>query len=287
MKKNLDSKTLYYKCNYSFTINTDSEGFRIGRRVKGKSNILVLGDSLIFGFVDDNATYPGYLQNILAEKANIYNTGVPGWGFAEYYLLYKHYVKKLDPKIVIVGIFTDNDFDDLNDSAWEGKDKGSMPVTPLSRLSCDIDENGRLVSKGSYYKIPLIRESAVFDFIRFAFWYKNYRRINELFTKINRKPISEELSLKILADMAKNNKTKFIFLILPSKAQFRFNNSPMAKYIEDLKTINNIEVLDLFPILKKKTENLYIDGIHFNSAGNRYIAYELNKIITDKSLLMD
>ena len=107
------------------TTTSNRSGFRtreFDERDPTKRAIMVLGDSVTCGDgVDDEESYPAQLERELGGSAQVFNLGVGGWGFAEYYLAFKKYYQTLKPDLIIVGAFPSNDFTNLEDSTWEGK----------------------------------------------------------------------------------------------------------------------------------------------------------------------
>jgi hypothetical protein len=267
LKKTLNAQLEAGTSGTQYRLRTDSEGFRVGHRDRTRPNILVLGDSTTFGFVNDEETYPAYLQSLLGNGANVYNAGVPGWGFAEYYLAYKRYAPKLEPGIVIIGIFPENDLDDMNKSSWKGKEQGELPAPPLRRWSETL------------YKIPLIRDSAAIEYIWWVFGKTLVDFVDNAYKRVDGQPIAQDISISILTDIARTGKGKVIFLLIPSERQLCHSVSSISKYAQAIAKIRNARVLDLFAVLKNKPGRIYVDPNHLNPTGNRYIAEELVKLI--------
>ena len=130
-KPNIDLVETDKYYNFTQRIKTNDEGFRFGIKDKFRKNIMVLGDSVTFGIgVNNGETYPDCLENILGNKYNVLNFGVGGWGFAEYYLTYKKYVRDVNPILIIMGVFPSNDFNDLFYSYWQGKKRENCLFLP-------------------------------------------------------------------------------------------------------------------------------------------------------------
>ena len=89
-------------------LNSNSKGIR-GQteytyvKPKGKTRILVLGDSFTFGDgVSDTATYPYFLQQ-LSPNAEVINFGIHGYGHDQMLICLKEEGVKYNPDIVILG----------------------------------------------------------------------------------------------------------------------------------------------------------------------------------------
>lgn len=80
--------------------------------------ILMLGDSTTFGLgVNESETIPAVLDSELKnnsplQRYEVINAGVPGYGTAQEWLLYKRWVHDLDPDLVILMFLIANDIED-------------------------------------------------------------------------------------------------------------------------------------------------------------------------------
>ena len=104
--------------NYSIFIN--QEGFR-DDEFKDSNNyfkIMVLGDSMTFGLeVDQENIFSKILEDSLrknfgTKKIDVMNFAITGFSTAQEYLTLEKYGKKYDPKIVLLMMFENNDFED-------------------------------------------------------------------------------------------------------------------------------------------------------------------------------
>lgn len=80
--------------------------------------ILILGDSMTFGAgVNEDRTYPEILGQLFIgdgkyHHVEVINSGVPGYGTSQEYLLYKRLAESVQPDLVILGFFVGNDLAD-------------------------------------------------------------------------------------------------------------------------------------------------------------------------------
>ncbi|MCL4216617.1 MAG: SGNH/GDSL hydrolase family protein [Candidatus Hydrogenedentes bacterium] len=104
-----------------FTVHHSEQGWRnapIGPKQAGEYRILMLGDSFTWGYgVDDDETIPAALQRCLDETQmdrplTVINAGVLGYGPWQVRLLLEEEGLALQPDLVILQTFTNNDFDD-------------------------------------------------------------------------------------------------------------------------------------------------------------------------------
>jgi lysophospholipase L1-like esterase len=128
-------------------VQINSLGFR-GPEVQipkpaNRYRVLMLGDSTTFGTgVANSETVPAFLEanlnkNVSSSKSyEVINAGVPGYGTAQEWLLYRQHVEQLDPDLVILMFLVTNDIHD-NMCAEDGEGK-----------PCFALEHGQLVLKG-------------------------------------------------------------------------------------------------------------------------------------------
>lgn len=103
----IPSKTV---TNGKVTYTTNSSGFRSREVDPSKDHILVIGDSVAFGAgVNDDETFSYYLGHEF-DRYQVLNLAVPGYSLDQYYLTLKKHISKTNVKLVIVMIFTGNDW---------------------------------------------------------------------------------------------------------------------------------------------------------------------------------
>jgi hypothetical protein len=285
LKPNLDIVVTDKQYSNTIKIITNNDGFRFPEIKALRKSIMVLGDSVTFGSgVNNGETYSDCLGNLLVNKYNVMNYGCPQWGFAEYYLTYKKYVKDVKPILIIMGIFPSNDFNDLFSSSWQGKAEGELPVPPLQRNDVYIDKSNYFRSTEITYKISILRDIATFIFISKNILQPIIHLNNKLKDKFN-KLSTEELSIKIISDIAKNN--NLLLLILP--AQYNYDDKKSLEkvklYVRQLEKIEGVHVLNLYNIIEPRRKELYVDGSHFNKEGNKIVATEIYQYLNKNQLL--
>ncbi|MEE8483410.1 MAG: SGNH/GDSL hydrolase family protein [Nitrospinota bacterium] len=101
------------------TVTINSLGFRggeIGPKDKGRSRILLLGDSFTLGYgVSDGETVPFYLESLLTKSGRgveVINGGIGGTTIIQQKRLYEKYGETLEPDEVIL-LFCLNDLKDI------------------------------------------------------------------------------------------------------------------------------------------------------------------------------
>lgn len=96
----------------SFTYRIDARGYRNASPPPQEAQVVVLGDSLGFGFgVDDDHTWSRLVDDGLA-GARVANLALPGYGPEQYARTWERVGAALHPELVIVAVFAANDVQD-------------------------------------------------------------------------------------------------------------------------------------------------------------------------------
>lgn len=89
---------------------TDDWGFR-NQKVPARADVVAIGDSQTYGVsADAKGSWPAQLGGLLHRTT--YNLGLGGYGPVQYGLLWDDYVARLDPAVVVVGLYLGNDVRD-------------------------------------------------------------------------------------------------------------------------------------------------------------------------------
>jgi SGNH hydrolase-like domain, acetyltransferase AlgX len=165
---------------FDVEIRLNSEGFRqpdFAPADRALAKIVAIGDSFTFGHgVEGEDAYPRVLERLLDARlpagVQVVNAGVPGRWVDEYYLELRERSLRLDPNLVVVGLFVGNDIDgeDARTHVWKEVDEKGRPLK--------IDENDARIEEGyrvervrkARWTLPVIRDShlaqLVFDAAR-------------------------------------------------------------------------------------------------------------------------
>lgn len=115
---NTSTENIVYDEVLLYTMNTEIEGvnedgFR-NREILQQADIVTLGDSHTYCFnAENNETWPTYLEEKI--KKSVYNMGVGGYGFIQYFALTKKAIS-LKPKYILIGLYMPNDLEDIANS---------------------------------------------------------------------------------------------------------------------------------------------------------------------------
>jgi len=94
--------------------HTDGYGFRNAWPWPEEADIVAVGDSLTFGYgVEDDESWPAVIAQALPQRGVI-NLGLIGAGPQQYLRVYETFGTRLRPKLLLVGLFARNDFNDAD-----------------------------------------------------------------------------------------------------------------------------------------------------------------------------
>lgn len=102
--------------NGKVTYTTNSRGMRSEEVDSSKEHILLVGDSVALGLgVNNDETVSHYLEK--EEKVSklgyqVLNLSVSGYGIGQYYMNLKRHIDKLNPKLIVLILYTANDLDE-------------------------------------------------------------------------------------------------------------------------------------------------------------------------------
>jgi len=118
-------------------VTVNSFGFRgaevASPKPRGRLRIVIVGDSVTIGMgVGDDETFPAQLEHLLHERfpdrdLDVVNLGVPGYDTRQEVTLLKRDLARLDPDVVLVGFYT-NDVPDVIDDESTNAPAGTRIV---------------------------------------------------------------------------------------------------------------------------------------------------------------
>ena len=265
----------------------------------GKYRILVLGDSMTFGYgVENNEAYPNVLENFLNEKESKYeiiNAGVTGWNTAQELAFLETEGLNYNPNMVLLGIMSND-----------------IPTNYLDK-NIFLLENGKLVKNYPSYKFSLIQRvknflsshSHLYNFIKTKTGLKTRvtkekeeekERVIKTALGIWDNTIDEAkektfLLLKEMKTVLDERGISLVVVIIPIKEHIdekklqkmlktysigeEINISKYRLSVSDYLKSENIQYIDLFDPMKKlnKNNDFYYDyDGHLNKEGQTIVA---------------
>jgi hypothetical protein len=107
-----------------FRISLDEFGYRNLETKSGKYDLVVVGDSIVFGYgVNDEETVAAQLRKM----AKTYNMGIPDAGPEMYMGMIDRFLGRADTAAIALLLFEGNDYRNLNNAYWEELQTCSPP----------------------------------------------------------------------------------------------------------------------------------------------------------------
>ncbi len=103
----------------SFDYKTDEHGFRNPSPWPSQAEVVITGDSEVFGYgVDDSLAWTSIVARELP-RSRVINLGLPGMAPGQYLRVYRKFGVPLHPKLLVFGLFPGNDLSDEREfDAW-------------------------------------------------------------------------------------------------------------------------------------------------------------------------
>jgi len=297
---------------FNVSVKINSLGYRDKEfsieKEKNITRILFLGDSFTHGFgVELNETYLKIFENLINKKEIIrYETINAGYkaGYcpATYYLYFKKEGVKLNPDIIVMGLFIGNDFEDQRDLLYFIDSNGSIEKIKSKNLY--VDERHRLRTlekkvggyKGILYKINVFLSFHSHFYVLFKESFRKALLIfysgrpppnvySKNYPKYTANEINETLFfIKELNLLAKEKGITLVVVGIPReeavyKTKIRDNENNFFEWekpsilLNKFSKENNITFIDLLPSLREYTllnkTKVYFDADpHWNKQGH-------------------
>ena len=307
---------------YNVLITINSYGLRDSEiypeEIVTKTIIGVIGDSFTFGSgVESKDTYPKKLEKMLnleSEKFRVINMGRADGSLTTdvQYLYLKKKGLDFNPKIIILGYFTNDITDIKKKTIWLSTDEKGDP-TNITTTWTYIDEEGRYRRN---YNISTKDRSLFYKINRFMSDWSHLHMFLKLFyigTFLNKPDPNHvyvhpedylkkfDISKRMLVEinkMLQANDATLVVMLIPAQVQvdakawksyekyygenaYRFN--PQNEIMEFCNE-KNIKCLDLLPYFMEKSELYFkIDG-HWNEKGHDLAAIKLYEYLINEGL---
>ncbi len=265
------------------TASLNSLGFRSSEVEHNKSHILLVGDSVAWGFgLQDNATISHYLNELVPEYQML-NLGVMGYSIDQYYLFLKRTINQTHPKYVFIMVYSGNDKGGTISNSGNGKSKPLyrwkdnqlvLTNTPISRNSCaNLWSSSFLLTKleaafpAFNNLIGILCPTKVLDET------EGKRVIKQLFLEINK--------------LVKEHNATAFFILSPEYKDFPVPRSDLA-YFDDILKQSNVSYIDLYGLFMKNVAYHDLDyvfsdvqggGGHYSKNGSELVAKVLKEMI--------
>lgn len=156
---------------FEISYPTNAHGFNNPEPWPATAEIVVVGDSLTFGYgVDPDQAWPGLLARELS-PASVVNLGLIGAGPQQYSRIYETFGVDLEPKVLLIGFFLANDFWDAelferwqesgvggNYMVWRdfGRQSGPNAANPIDALGDLLQNHSHLYNLARYVRRTIV-----------------------------------------------------------------------------------------------------------------------------------
>ena len=287
-------------------------GMRSNKLNPSKEHILVIGDSVAYGvYLDDKETIAHLLQEKLPQFQSI-NLGVEGYGIGQTYLRLEKYIEKTRPKFIVLIICTENDIQNTgaNYNQFSAREK------PLFQLEKE---------KLKLFREKLSKYSCLNTISRFWIFRKTILGRLKNNCHVESYALSGTVKiitalLKQIKTLGEEHGAQLIMALSPAQMSFKENFKPQKYYKEEMskvenndttnkalvymqsyRTLNsrykifkdiaiqsNFDFVDLkneFEVNKRSVNDFFIDNVHYNLEGNRFVVNKIYKYIMEKKAI--
>jgi hypothetical protein len=280
------------KEEFAVRIETNSFGLRdrdyASRKPHGVlRRILVLGDSMTFAEgVEAEETYPKVLERALLNRYEVINAAIRGYGTDQELLLFEKLIPVYHPDVVLLAVFTVNDFDDnLYGHLFDIQDNRLVRLP----LSDDSSPKYRYYRRQAWVQhVPgyqwFIRYSHLANFVRSRWaWREFHRTFPTADADSGREDQAWRLTRSLLlawGERARQAGMRPVLLLIPSWEQVSqghdATNDRRAGQILALARDQGIPVVDprraLHEAASGATPLYYPKDRHLTAAGHRIVA---------------
>jgi lysophospholipase L1-like esterase len=265
-------------------VHTNAYGLRdreIEAKPEGSLRILVLGDSVTFGYglALEDTFVRGLEARFAAERLHVQvvNAGMYGWSTRQQYLFYEAHGEELDPDLILVGLVL-NDIKDAKNAL--DLELGETSMRAINLLTWLAERTATFAALKQAYVgafAPQVREiKEVADLIqkRDA---PEVRRAMEL----------TESELERILDLCRRRGHGFGLVIIPFKFQLESDglDHPQRRLLAFAAT-HRIPALDLLPALgRHPAEDVMMDHVHLTARGHELAAAAIADWVLRERLL--
>lgn len=276
--------------DFDVRFTTDEHGFRNDPQWPAQADIVIVGDSLSFGFgVNQEHAWPRIIAREL-RPARVINLSLPGMGPPQYVRLYEKYGAPLRPKLLLFCIFSGNDVRDTrrfqkwqaagapgNYATWNLTDADAeIPLMEKSYLFLSLRSSVRNLRARSRSQTLTLPRGGRLQLVP-----EHYRADVRLIARADPGFTGIAEAVAKAKGLADRTGTQLLVVIFPTKEEvyqaLQGRRYPhLDKPIRDSLKGRNLEILDLMGPLRSAARHgpqLYfeVDG-HPNELGNHIIA---------------
>ena len=276
LKPNQETTHIGNTHEFTYPVKINSLGYRMEEftiaKPQNEFRILMIGDSMTFGYgVEERYAIPNQLKEKLNQylqeksidkKIQIINAGfAAGKAPDTYYLYLEKKGLELNPDLIIVNYFLNNDISDLDDNVWEKVDQQGLPLKITSKTTEVEEDYTKLKREYQNWKFaaPILRNSHLW--ILFATTLESrspqtVTRLKKLFGVRDKLPLVQTLEVEnclFLNDCSPKMRQLFDRYFMVSKATVELAKAENIPIIMSLLPANP-QVKQVAQVLGEKTE---------------------------------
>jgi len=132
---------VYKTAEFTEHVHINSMGLRddeLRPRTEFDFRIVIIGDSMTFGHgVEVDEAFPSVLERLYAERGDgrrvdVVNAAVKGYGTDQYYALFQHRLRRLQPDLLIVAFYLNDVTDNIVHPLYSLENGRLVPVDPTA-----------------------------------------------------------------------------------------------------------------------------------------------------------
>ncbi len=250
----------------------DATGERLHVIDPERRHVLVLGDSVVYGTgVEDGDTFVRHLDERLG-GVQVLNAGIPGWSIDQYRIYQERLLPRLDPALVLVGVYAGNDYE-VTGHEWNwGASKPLYAVGDDGALVDASRSRGCVdgLARSLLFRVVWARKQLAKDAIEF------FCKPFTLTWEETERSVAAQLREIHAAATAAG--AQVLFLLLPDRGQVRRAGSARMIYVNryrDLLRIfrnEGLPFVELAPHFARLTEAeedaSFLDPAHYSPEGH-------------------
>lgn len=266
-------------------ISSNALGFRSPEVDSSKKHVLIVGDSVAWGFgVGDEETVSSYLQQYADHEApgrQVLNLAVSGYSLDQYAIYLRENIQKVNPEIIIVIICALNDLEETARNYAYGKSK---PLFVLEENKL-VQVNERIPK---YSRLNLFSTTRIFPFLVNLFAGEARKGkilgMRELDSATGR--LVSAALLEDIKTLSSRHQARLIFVLSPSIFDFE-NESQAYSFFKNLFNRDGGEYIDFRQLIlgdHVDLKNLFRDSdfTHYSPEGNDYLAWMIHQKIRSR-----
>jgi hypothetical protein len=230
----------------------DTKDFATIDYLSGKTRVMMLGDSFLFGvWLDLPETISAILERKLPD-CEFYNLGIPGWGLDQMYLSYKKYADLIKPQIVVL-LYIDDDVPRSYEAFKNGINKPSFSVSQNQLVP-------RTSKSESLWRRYVIDKSIIAN------------KLYVIYRDIDIKHLANALFAALITETHERGQ-QFVVLRLPL-----LSDGPEAWSFKQFFAEKNSFYIDLRDQMPREKKFYIPNDQHFSAIGTAYVAEFISKL---------